>query len=200
MNASNYSTQIRSPETIEQRIAESLRDFGRFREPIKAEELACILEGVVSTLFSEQKIAGLSVGIAHTVSGMQVYIGNDEADVCFLVRIHKPIVAAIKFSYVLINDPVSIHNKLVVKKGSLEIEERTRRFDLKAKAALTAINVEHIARQELSDLSGIILKTLPPQLRKHGVEGTISDIGLMLMDSSLEVCLEGEFMPIMAGD
>lgn len=200
MDASNVSTQIRSPETIEQRIAVSLRDFGRFHEPIKAAELAIILENVVSTLFSEQKIAGVNVGITHKVSGMEVYINGGEANVCFSVRIHKPIVAIIRFSYILINDPVSIRNKLVVKKGTLVIEEKTRRFDLKAKAALTAINVEYLARQELSDLSGIILKTLPPQLRNHGVEGTISDIGLSLMDSSLEVCLEGDFMPIIGGD
>lgn len=200
MNSSDLTASIRTPETIEQRIADSLRDFGRFQEPIKAEELAIILENVVSTLFSEQKIGGVNVGITHTVTGMEVYIGAGEASICFLVRIHKPIVAAIKFSYVLINDPVSIRDKLVVKKGTLFIEEKTRRFDLKAKAALTAINVEHIARQELSDLSGIILKTLPPQLKHHGVEGTITDIGLALNESKLEVCLEGEFWPVIAGD
>ena len=197
MDALNPSSQsIRSPETIEQRIAASLRDFGRFHEPILAEELAIILESVVSTLFSEQRVAGLNVGITHSITGMEVYINNQEASICFLVRIHKPIVAAIKFSYSLINDPVSIQRKLVVKKGTLEIIERTRRFDLKAKAALTAINVEYLARQELSDLGGIILKTLPPQLRNHGVEGTISDIGLVLTDTNLEVCLEGAFWAV----
>lgn len=200
MNRTNTPPPIRTPETIEQRIAASLRDFGRFHEPIKAEELAIILESVVSTLFAEQRIGGVNVGITHSITGMEVYIGSGEASVCFLVRIHKPIVAAIKFSYILINDPVSIRKKLVVKKGTLEIIEKTRRFDLKAKAALTAINVENMARQELSDLSGIILKTLPPQLRHHGVEGIISDIGLMLTDSNLEVCLEGEFWPVITGD
>lgn len=200
MTTSNLPTPIRTPETIEQRIADSLRDSGRFHEPIEAEELAIILENVVSTLFSEQKVGGVNFGIAHSISGMEVYIVSGEASVCFLVRIHKPIVAAIKFSYILINDPVSITHKLVVKKGTLEIEERTRRFDLKAKAALTAINVEYMARQELSDLSGIILKTLPPQLRHHGVEGNLTSIGLVLTDSNLEVCLEGNFWPIVNGD
>jgi predicted DNA-binding transcriptional regulator len=200
MDASNLSTQIRSPETIEQRIAASLRDFGRFHEPIKAEELAVILESVVSTLFSEQKVVGVNVGITHSITGMEVYINNAEANVCFLVRIHKPIVAAIKFSYSLINDPVSIRNKLVVKKGTLQVVEITRRFDLKAKAALAAIDVDYLARQELSDLGGIILKTLPPQLESHGVEGIISEIGLALTDTGLDVYLEGEFQPIITGD
>lgn len=196
MDALNPSSHIRSPETIEQRIAASLRDFGRFHEPIQAEELARILEGVVSTLFSEQKVGGVNVGITHSINGMEVYIGEAQANVCFLVRIHKPIVAAIKFSYSLINDPVSVNNKLVVKKGTLEIVEKTRRFDLKAKAALAAINVDYLARQELSDLSGIILKTLPAQLRNHGVEGDISDIGLVLTEKHLEVYLEGECWPV----
>jgi hypothetical protein len=200
MDRSSPSAPIRSPETIEQRIAASLRDSGRFHEPIKAEELATIMEGVVGTLFAEQKIGGVDVNITQTITGMEVYIGNREANICFLVRIHKPIVAAIKFSYVLINDPVSIRDKLVVKKGTLEIEEKTRRFDLKAKAALAAINVEHITRHELSDLSGIIIKTLPPQLRFHGVEGAITDIGLVLTDTDLEVCLEGNFWPLSSDD
>ena len=196
MNASNLSTPIRSPETIEQRIAASLRDFGRFHEPIKAEELATILESVVSTLFSEQTVAGVNVGITHSITNMAVYIRNAEADVCFIVRIHKPIVATIQLSYSLINDPVSISNKLVVKKGTLTIEEKTRRFDLKAKAALAAINVDNLVRQELSDLSGIIFRTLPPQLRNHGVEGILSHIELLLTNTNLEVCLEGEFWPL----
>ncbi|MFZ0545477.1 MAG: hypothetical protein WAM60_08565 [Candidatus Promineifilaceae bacterium] len=195
MDASNTETSIRSPDTIEQRIAASLRDFGRFHEPIKAEELAIILEGVVSALFSEQRVAGVNVAITHSITNMEVCIINGEANICFVVRIHKPIVAVIHLSYCLINDPVSITNRLVVKKGTLEIMERTRRFDLKAKAALAAINVDYLVRQELSDLSGIIFRTLPPQLQTHGVDGTLSDIGLILTDTMLEVCLEGEFWP-----
>jgi hypothetical protein len=196
MDASNLSTHIRSPETIEKRIAASLRDYGRFHEMIPAGDLAIIMESVVSTLFSEQKVGGFEVGIVHTVTAMEVHISAYEAHVCFLVRIHKPIVAAIKFSYTLINDPMSIRDRLCVKKGTLVIEEKTRRFDLKAKAALTAINVEHLTRQELSDLSGIILRTLPPQLETHGVEGVLSDIGLVLGEDVLEVCLKGEFWGI----
>ncbi len=200
MDASTLSTPVRTPETIEKRIAASLRDFGRFQESIKADELATIIKGVVSALFAEQKIGGVKVPVTSTISAMDVYISNQEAQVCFLVRIHKPIVAAIKFSYSLINDPVSIRNKLVVKKGTLSIEEKTRRFDLKAKAALTAINVDYLARQELSDLGRIILKTLPPQLKTHGVEGILHSIGLVLTESALEVSLEGDFWPITIDD
>jgi hypothetical protein len=200
MDASNLSTPIRSPETIEKRIAASLRDFGRFHEPIQAPELATIMEGVVSTLFSEQRIGGVTVPVTHSIPAMDVYIGNKEAQICFLVRIHKPIVAAIKFSYNLINDPVAIRNKLVVKKGTLLIEEKTRQLDLKAKAALAAINVDLLARQELSDLGRIILKTLPPQLKTHGVEGILHHIALVLTDTALEVTLEGDFWPVLSGD
>ena len=200
MDASNLSTPVRTPENIEKRIAASLRDFGRFQESIEAADLAVIIKGVVSALFAEQKIGGVVVPVTSTISAMDVHIENSEAQVCFLVRIHKPIVAAIKFSYSLINDPVSIRNKLVVKKGTLIIEEKTRRLDLKAKAALTAINVDHLARQELSDLGRIILKTLPPQLQRHGVDGILHNIELVLTDSALEVSLEGDYWPISIGD
>jgi hypothetical protein len=200
MDALNLSTPVRPPENIEKRIAASLRDFGRFHESIKADELAIIIKGVVSALFSEQKIGGIVVPITSAIAAMEVLIDNKEAQVCFLVRISKPIVAVIEFSYSLINDPVSIRNKLVVKKGTLVIEEKTRRLDLKAKAALAAINVDHLARQELSDLGRIILKTLPPQLETHGVAGILHDIGLVLTDSALEVSLEGDFWPIFSGD
>jgi hypothetical protein len=197
MNALNSSHTIRTPETIEKRIAASLRDYGRFQETIQADELASIIEGVVMALFAEQKIGGVTVPVTSTVTAMEVHIDNSEANVCFLVRIHKPITAAIKFSYSLINDPVSIRNKLVVKKGTLIIEEKTRKLDLPAKTALAAINVEHLARQELSDLGRIILKTLPPQLETHGVAGILHDIGLLLTESMLEVCLEGDFWPLL---
>jgi hypothetical protein len=200
MDASNLSTPIRSPETIEKRIAASLRDFGRFHEPIEADELAVIIEGVIVALFAEQKIGGVTVPVTSTVTAMEVYIGGEEAQVCFLVRIHKPIVAAIKFSYSLINDPVSIRNKLVVKKGTLVIEEKIRKLDIKAKAALAAINVEHLARQELSDLGRIILKTLPPQLENHGVEGILHNIELMLTDNNLVVSLEGDYWSVPGTD
>jgi hypothetical protein len=56
--------------------------------------------------------------------------------------------------------------------------------------------VENLTRLELSDLSGIILRTLPPQLETHGVEGVLSDIGLVLGEDVLEVCLKGEFWGI----
>lgn len=197
MDALNSSPPIRTPETIEKRIAASLRDYGCFQEMIQADELASIIEGVVMALFSEQKIGGVTVPVTSTVTAMEVYIEDSEASVCFLVRIHKPIAAAIKFSYNLINDPVSIRNKLVVKKGTLYIEEKTRKLDLAAKAALAAINVEHLARQELSDLGRIILKTLPPQLETHGVAGLLHDIGLELDGSVLNVYLQGDFWPLL---
>jgi hypothetical protein len=73
MDASNLSTHIRSPETIEKRIAASLRDYGRFHEMIPAGDLAIIMESVVSNHFSEQKVGGFVVGIFQTVTAMEVH-------------------------------------------------------------------------------------------------------------------------------
>ena len=69
----------------------------------------------------------------------------------------------------------------------------TRRFDLKAKAALAAIDIDGLAQRELADPGAIILSTLPQQLYKQGIRGEVKSIDLFLHDQSLEIGLEGEF-------
>jgi hypothetical protein len=119
--------------------------------------------------------------------------------VSFVVHIHRPIVAFLEFSYVLANDPAGHPGRIGVKKGTLRVEEKTRRLDLKAKAALAAIDVEGIARRELMDIPGIIVSTLPPQLARLGVIGTITKVELGFQDSHMDLCLEGTFVPVAQG-
>jgi hypothetical protein len=88
---------------------------------------------------------------------------------------------------------VSIETNLRVKQGSLTVVEDTRRFDIKAKAALTAIDVEGMAKKELNDPAAVITATLPSQLRKRGAMGKFTDIRLSLVDCHLKVYLEGDF-------
>jgi len=99
----------------------------------------------------------------------------------------------------LINDPVSISQKLRLKPGTLMVSEHTRRLDLKAKAALATINVTRIALQELSDLAAIIESTLPAQLKQHGVTGKFSNVELSFQDHCLDISVEGDFWPIGTG-
>ena len=188
-----------SAKSIEDRIASSLLDEGRFEDSLGAEELAIILRNVVYFLFAEHKIGGRNVGLVHNIPTMDVKIENSQAQIHFIVHIHKPIVAFIKFGYTLVNDPVGVARGLRVKRGSLSIEEHTRRFDLKAKAALAAINVESIARQELAKPSAVIVASLPPQLLKLGAKGLLTDVELALRDRYLDVCLEGEFARTTSG-
>lgn len=186
--ADHYSTA-----KIEERIAESLMKYGRFIGKINAGELAIIMRNVVYTVFAEHKVAGRHVGLVHNVPTMKVEINESQATIAFIVHIHKPIVAFIKFQYILINDTVSVNPNLRVKRGSLIISEHTRRFDLKAKAALATINVESLALKELANPAAIIIATLPNQLDRYGANGKLKRVELTLKDHHLEVYLEGDF-------
>ena len=178
---------------IEDRIATSLLENGRFHGYLNAQELAFILRNLVYAIFSQQHFGGRDVKLVHNVPSMKIAIQNHRADVSFLVHIHKPIIAFLSFSYSLLNDPVSAGRNLRMKHGSLKIRQDTRRFDLKAKAALAAIDIDGLAKRELADPGAIILSTLPQQLYKQGVRGEVKSIDLFLHDQSLEIGLEGEF-------
>jgi hypothetical protein len=179
--------------TIEDRIATSLLENGRFFGYMNAKELALILRNLVYVIFSQQHFGGRDVKLVHNVPSMKITINNHQADVSFLVHIHKPIVAFLTFSYSLLNDPVSAGRNLRIKPGSLKTGQDTRRFDLKAKAALVAIDTDGLAQRELSDPAAIILSTLPQQLRRRGVRGDVKSVELFLHDNYLEVDLEGDF-------
>ncbi len=182
-----------STTQIEDKIAQALLVHGRFKDKIDADELATIMRNVVYTIFAEHKVGGREVGLLHNVPTMKVHINNGQAAIGFIVHIHKPIVAFIKFQYTLVNDPVSVYPNLRVKRGSLIIAEHTRRFDIKAKAALAAINVKNLALKELAEPAAIIVATLPSQLERLGLRGNLKTVELALKDHDLEVYLEGEF-------
>ncbi|GMQ77732.1 MAG: hypothetical protein BMS9Abin02_0220 [Anaerolineae bacterium] len=182
-----------STESFEQRIATALCRDGRFQGPINAGELAIILRNVVYTLFSRHKFAGLDIHPVHNVPTMKVGIKNGQATIKYLVHLHKPVIAFLNFRYTLINDPVSVDRKIRLKRGSFKYEERTRRLDLKAKAALAAVNIKELAIRELQDVAHAILKTLPDQLEKQSVTGELERIELFLDEDILNIYLAGAF-------
>jgi hypothetical protein len=183
-------------DEIEQKIASGLVSTGRFDSQLNAEELAAILRMLVYTVFGNYTLAGQGLNLIHNVATMKVGISKSQADIRFVVHIHKPITAFLKFSYALVNDPVSITPRLTLKRNSLAVEEQTRRFDVKAKAALAAINVHNIARHELTDPSRIIRAALPSRLEKHGLTGHFTGVEMALAEHHLGLCLEGKFRPI----
>lgn len=185
-----------STDDIEERIARALVTRGEFCEDISSADLEVILRNIVYVMFARQKVAGREIGILHNVPIMQVEINNEEAHVEFVVHIHKPIIVFIEFKYTLVNHEDEDNKCLCLKEGSLRVKEKTRRFDVKAKAALTAMNVPKIARQEMSDLTNVICRTLPDQLRHKGVTGQLETIKLSLNDHSLCVSLTGDFGPL----
>ncbi len=182
-----------STETIELRIAASLVETGRFCGQLNEDELARVIRNVVYSRFSQQKIGGRNLGLVHNVPVTKVELINSEARVNFLVHIHSPIVAFLRFRYVLINDPLSTFKRLRMKKGTLSIKKDTRRFDLKAKAALSVFDVEGIALKELTDLADIIKVTLCDQMNGHGINGNLSEIQLEIEERFVGVSMEGRF-------
>jgi hypothetical protein len=186
--AENYSTK-----QIDDMIADSLLADGQFQGRLNARELALIMRNVVHTVFDQHKIGGRNVSLIHNVPSMKVAINESQAQICFVVHLHRPIVAFLQFRYDLINDPVSITPTVRFKAGSLSITEHTRRFDLKAKAALAAINIEELARKELANPTSVICSTLPSQLRQRGATGVITCVDLTLADQHLEISLKGVF-------
>lgn len=189
--AENYSTK-----QIDDMIADSLLADGQFQGRLNARELALIMRNVVHTVFDQHKIGGRNVSLIHNVPSMKVAIKESQAQICFVVHIHRPIVAFLQFRYDLINDPVSITPTVRLKAGSLSITEHTRRFDLKAKAALAAIKIEELARKKLANPTSVICSTLPSQLRQRGATGVITCADLTLADQHLEICLKGLFKPL----
>lgn len=188
-----------STEPIDRRIALSLYQKGMFQGQIDAGELAIILRNVVYAMFSRHRYAGMKISPVHNVPSMKVSIRNGEAAINYLVHIHKPVVAFLNFRYTLINDAVDVDKKVRLKRGSLRYEERTRRLDLKAKAGLAAVDIKRIALSELQDVSQAIVKTLPYQLEKQAVTGTIERVELYLEGDKLNVLLAGQFEPMPIG-
>lgn len=183
-------------DEIEARIASALISDGRFESSLDGDELSAVLRKLVYTMFSKHTLTGQGVNLVHNVATMRVIINKSEAKIGFIVHIHKPITAFLKFTYCLVNDPVSVDRKLRLKHDTLVVHEHTRRFDIKAKAVLAAINVEKIARQELSNPSRIIQATLPEQLERQGLGGRFTCVEMALKDRHLELRLEGEFKPL----
>ncbi len=192
----NTVKSVYSTSDIEGRIAQALLETGEFYENIDAADLEIIMRNIVYFMFARQSVAGRDIDILHNVPIMKIEIDGEHAHVEFVVHIHKPIVVFIEFKYTLVNHPDDKEKRLCLKEDSLKITEKTRRFDVKAKAALTAMNVPKIARQEMTDLTEVICRTLPGQLKKKGVTGKLENIRLSLNDHTLCVYLMGDFEPL----
>lgn len=181
---------VAAPATnIENQIASSLIHYGEYCGQISSHDLGVILKKVLYTLVAEQKVAGFEVPLVHNVSQMDIKIADCEALIRSEVHVHAPVTAFIRFKYTLENVPGA--PRLRLKKNSLQVEEITKPFDFAAKVALRVMDVERIARHELSDPAAVILRTLPEQLLHYGYDGLVSVIDLQfLKDNSLSVFMK----------
>lgn len=177
---------------VDDRIIRGLRG-GEYHERMNADDFGVILRHIVHTIFSQKRVAGFDVGIVHNVAKMNVTIANDEIDIAFVVHVHKPIIAFLNFSYVLVNDPEN-ENRIALKEGTLQVENKTRRFDIKAKTALTAMQTTRLAQSELSDLSVVIETTWPLHMQTLGHDGRLTAVNLHIENDALCVFLQGSII------
>lgn len=177
---------------VDDRIIRGLHK-GEYHERINADDFGIVLRHIVHTIFSQKRVAGFDVGIIHNVAKMNVTIANNEIDIAFVVHVHKPIVAFLNFAYVLVNDPKK-ESHIALKKGTLKVENKTRRFDIKAKTALTAMQTTRLAQSELSDLSVVIETTWPLHLRTLGHDGELTAVRLHIENDVLCVFLQGSII------
>lgn len=177
---------------VDDRIIRGLQE-GEYQERINADDFGVVLRHIVYTIFSQKRVAGFDVGIVHNVVKMDVTIENNEIDIAFVVHVHKPVVAFLNFAYVLINDPED-ETRISLKKGTLKVENKTRRFDIKAKTALTAMQTTKLAQSELSDLSVVIETTWPLHLQTLGHDGELTAVNLHIEDDLLCVFLQGSII------
>ena len=183
-------------QAVEMKIVAALVEQGSFSGHLNEQELTSVIRNVVYARFADQRIGGREIDLVHNVPAIKVTLSGGEAKVGFLVHLHKPITAFLRFRYVLTNDPFSDPRGIRLKRGTLSVRKDTRRFDFKAKAALAAIDVECIAREELTDLGEILKRTLSDQMNENGISGEISDIQLQIEQNCLAVNLVGDVRPI----
>jgi len=186
------ATEEYSFQAVEMKIVAGLLEQGSFSGHLNEQELTSVIRNVVYARFADQHIGGRELNLVHNIPAIKVTLSGGEAKVSFLVHLHKPITAFLRFRYVLTNDPFSDRRGIRLKRGTLSVRKDTRRFDFKAKAALAAIDVECIAREELTDLGAILKRTLSVQMRENGISGEISDIQLEIEESLLAVYLVGD--------
>ncbi len=176
-------------EQIDRQVAQALSNPGQFGYAFTSEELAVVFANIFFTLIDTHKFAGLTVPLIHNVAQMDVQIKYPCIAVQSLLHIHSPIKAFINVDYELGNHPY-LSGALTFDQQSLKVKERTGRLDLIAKAALSAIDVEGVVRDELKDPAQVIRKTLPHRLKSYGFDGTIGRVRLEVTpDNRLQTLL-----------
>ncbi len=178
----------RSSEDIDREVAQALATSGEFRHSFNSQQLAVVFANILHTLVDLQKFAGVSVPLIHNVASIEVETRYPRISASAVLHIHSPIKAFIIIDYALINDPHNIGN-LTLARRSLCVEEKTSRFDLVAKAALNAINIEGLVERELKDVSHIIRQTLPHRLSSYGFSGQIGKVQLEFTPDNLLNCV-----------
>ncbi len=182
----------KASEDLDRQVAQAFAQQGEFQYHFTDEELSVVFANIFHTLVELHRFAGMTVPLTHNVTAMEVEVRPPRLSVRSILHIHSPIRAFIAADYDLMNHP-AIPGILVLRKGSLKVQEKTARFDLVARAALRAIDVEGLIASELQDPAEVIRRTLPHRLRSYGFAGQISTV-------RLEVTPDGRLQTLLGTD
>ncbi len=178
-----------SSERIDRQVAQSLLTTQRYEAHFTSEDLSVVFANILHTLVELQKFAGLSVPMTHNVAEMKVTIRHPRLAARTILHIHNPIQAFITISYELVNSPEE-PGTLALVEGSVRVKHTTKRFDLVARAALSAMDVAGLIEAELNDPAQVIRKTLAYRLKTYGFRGEIQQVKLEItQDQRLQTLL-----------
>ncbi len=166
-----------SSERIDREVAEAFLAANRYESHFTSEDLTVVFANIFYTLVELQRFAGLSVPVTHNVAQMQVTIRHPHLSARSILHIHHPIQAFIELSYKLTNVP-DRPGALALVRDSVRVKQTTRRFDLVAKAMLSAMDVAGLIESELNDPAQVIRKTLAHRLKTYGFAGEIRQVEL----------------------
>ncbi len=167
----------KSSQQIDREVAEALTRNHHYVYSFDSQQLAVVFANIFHTLIDLQKFAGLTVPLTHNVASIGVEVRYPRITTSTLLHIHSPIRAFIEIGYSLSNDFERPGNLALIRR-SLSVQEKTARFDLLARSALAAINIEGLIERELRDPAEVIRLTLPHRLRLYGFAGTIQKVHL----------------------
>ena len=185
--------QVSFGSDLEQQIADALVSKGVFIGYLSSDELEPIFGAILLGLVSRQLLHGREIFVESEVIDIQIDIADGQMRVHSAARLLHPIAAELEFDYVLENAPLSDPPNLRLKRDYVQIVERTARFDLFARVALSAVGVQQIAQRELRNPAQIIKKTLPPRLKLNGCTTPLEEVTLQIEeDDTLHFYIAGQ--------
>lgn len=159
-----------------EKAAAQLKESGSFHQDLTRDEVASIMQGVVTGLLSGQD------KVKASVPTMNVMLKGKKGGINGLVVVESPIEATIGLQVALGNDTDSNRIKTL----RLNVKEEA---DEGAKVALALADIPGKTKEVLRDPNKALFDTIKEQLEPRGV--ALTSIGLQFNEDTLSLNLKG---------